>query len=234
MAGTGEWGKQAEFNELVISSGIIGFFDKPVEIKRGMFSNWYVNWRTLASDSFMLDKVTDYIIDFIGYIGAKPRCIYGVPDGATKWAVVSQMKWAKSRPDFGKGKYPVPMGRSKPKEHGVPKDRFFVGEPRGPTLVIEDVTVMGESLINVVNMLKSIQVPVIGTIALTDRDERSVYGKSVKDTLASMGTEYHAMSNAADLLPEALKRSRASPAILRAISNEFAQLGAKRIDLGKT
>ncbi len=229
--GSNGWKKQEEFNELVVASGIIGFFDKPVEIKRGMFSNWYVNWRTLSSDAYMLDKVADYIVDFIKHIGAKPKCIYGVPDGATKWAVISQMKWAKSMPDFAKGKYPVPMGRSKPKEHGMPKDRLFVGEPKGPTLVVEDVTVMGESLMNVVNTLESMHVNVIGTIALTDRNERSVYGKSVKDTLASIHMDYHAMSNAVDLLPEALKRSNASLAVRRAVSNEFKLLGVKNIKL---
>jgi orotate phosphoribosyltransferase len=226
-----EWARQKEFNELVLRSGIIGFYDKPVEIKRGMFSNWYINWRALASDAFMLDKVSDYIIDFISYTGLKPRCIYGVPDGATKWAVISQLKWAKSMPDFTKGKYPVPMGRSKPKEHGMPKDRFFVGEPKGPTLVIEDVTVMGESLINVVNMLKSMHVKVIGTIALTDRNEKSVYGKSVKDTLASMGIKYYAMSNALEMLPEASRRGKASTAVRKSIGKEFDQLGIKPIKL---
>lgn len=225
------WDKQEEFNDLIISSGIIGFFDKPVEIKRGMFSNWYVNWRTIAGDAFMLDKVTDYIIDFIDYIGLRPRCIYGVPDGATKWAVVSQLKWARSKPDFARGKYPLPMGRSKPKEHGVPQDRFFVGEPKGSTLVIEDVTVMGESLINVVNMLKSIHVPVDGTLALTDRNEKSVYGKSVRDTMSSMGTDYYAMSNALELLPRACRKANPDKKVRASIEKEFENLGIKHIKL---
>ena len=225
------WPKQNEFNDLILDSEIIGFFDKPVEIKRGMFSNWYVNWRTLAGDAFMLDKVTDYIVDFVKFIGLKPRCIYGVPDGATKWAVVSQMKWARGMKDFAKGRYPVPMGRSKPKEHGIPKDRFFVGEPEGPTLVLEDVTVMGDSLVNVISTLESINIPVLAAMALTDRNERSVYGKSVRETIESRKVKYYAMSNALDLLPEAYRIANPNRGIRNAVEKEFKQLGIKPIKL---
>ncbi len=231
MAGVGPWPRQAEFDDLIVSSRVIGFFDEPVEIKRGMFSNWYVNWRTLSSDVFMLDKVTDLIIDFIRHTGVDPECIYGVPDGATKWAIVSQLKWARSRPDYRQGAYAMPMGRSKPKEHGVPKDRFFVGEPRGRTLILEDVTVMGDSLVNVVNTLKAMHIEICAAMALTDRNERSAYGKSVRETLAALGVEYHAMSDAIGLLPKAFAASGASAEIGAKVEEEFRQLGVKRLRL---
>jgi orotate phosphoribosyltransferase len=39
------------------------------------------------------------------------------------------------------------MGRAKPKDHGDPKDRYFVGEPGGKVVILEDVTTTGKSLI---------------------------------------------------------------------------------------
>ena len=36
------------------------------------------------------------------------------------------------------------MGRAKPKQHGSPEDKYFVGEPNGKIVVLEDVTTTGK------------------------------------------------------------------------------------------
>ena len=46
------------------------------------------------------------------------------------------------------------MGRGKQKEHGDPKDKFFVGIPNGDTIILEDTTTTGSSLINTIIQLK--------------------------------------------------------------------------------
>ena len=231
VAAKREWPKAAEFGDLIVSMGIVGFFNKPVQIKRGLFSNFYVNWRTPSADAYMLDKITDYILDFISFEGLKPRCIYGVPEGATKWGIVTQFKFARQMADFAPGKYPIPLGRSSPKEHGMPQDRYFVGPPSGPTIILEDVTVEGEALLNVIDKLQSIKVPIIAAVALTDRNEKGPDGKSVEETLKERGVRFYAMSNAADFLPRAFKKYKPGAPVARAIEEEFRQRGVKRLKL---
>ncbi len=226
-----DWPKRKEFEDFLISLGIVGFFEKPVQIKRGLFSNFYVNWRTPSGDAFLLDKVTDYILDFIKFNRLKPKCIYGVPEGATKWGIVTQLKWAKGQPDFRKGMYPVPQGRSVPKEHGMPQDRYFVGAPKGPTVIIEDVTVEGESLLNVIDKLQSLGIPIVAAIALTDRNEKTPNGSSVEEIVKSKGVKYCAMSNALSFLPIVYSLNRPGKSVGKAVEEEFKDRGTARIRL---
>jgi orotate phosphoribosyltransferase len=134
---------QDKFNAFVIEHNVVGFFEEPIKLKSGRQSHWYVNWRTAGSDAYLLDCLTDYVVQFTenllknGALESKPSCFYGVPEGATKLGVLTQYKWAKQSPDFSVGSHILPMGRGKIKEHGVPKDRYFVGQPTGPTIVLE-------------------------------------------------------------------------------------------------
>ena len=223
------WMRQAEFDSIILSSGAIGFFADPVEIKKGVFSSFYINWRTVASDAFLLDKVTDLIIDFIGHSALRPSSIYGVPDGATKWGIVSQLKWARLQKDFAQGAYSVPMGRSAPKAHGMPQDRMFVGMPRGPTVIIEDVVVEGEALLNSIRLLRDAKVNVVAAIVLTDRNEKSKGARSVGDEVEAMGIKYFAMSNATELVPAAFSMSGRRGIIAKSIEKEYAERGAAKM-----
>ena len=128
---------QEEFNRFILENNVVGFFEEPIRLKSGRMSNWYVNWRNIAEDVLLLDKLIDYVITFTENLGLEPDCFYGVPEGATKLAIITQYKWAKAQADYGPGKYVLPMGRGKPKEHGELKDRFFIGIPRGKTVVLE-------------------------------------------------------------------------------------------------
>jgi len=51
------WEKEKElFYNLIIENDIIGFFKEPLKLKSGRLSYWYVNWRNISEDIFLLDK----------------------------------------------------------------------------------------------------------------------------------------------------------------------------------
>ena len=77
------WDKN-KFYRFIIDNEVIGFFEKPLKLKSGRLSHWYVNWRTVAEDVYSLDKLTDFIINFVKSQGLNPNCFYGVPEGAKK------------------------------------------------------------------------------------------------------------------------------------------------------
>ena len=189
------------FHNFILDNKIIGFFKEPLKLKSGRLSYWYVNWRNISSDVYLLDQLTDYILLFIDYLGLKPLCFYGVPEGATKLGIITQYKWARRQKNYNSGIYPLSMGRAKQKEHGDPKDRFFVGIPKGKTIILEDVTTTGDSLINTIINLKKLDVNIIATIGLTNRNELRDDGKSVKVIISEYNIPYYAMSNAIELLP---------------------------------
>ncbi len=222
---------QGEFNRFALENNVVGFFEKPIKLKSGRMSNWYVNWRNVAEDVFLLDRLTDYIIAFTEDLGLEPDCFYGVPEGATKTGILTQYKWARRSPDYGPGSHALPMGRGKPKEHGAPKDRYFVGQPRGKTIVLEDVTTTGSSLLTAIDSLAEVGVPVIAAFGLTNRMELRDDGQSVKAAVESKGIPYYALSDAFQLLPEAYKRLNPGEDIARAIEEEFKKYGVRELRL---
>ena len=151
--------------------------------------------------------------------------LFGTPDGATKLAVLAQYKWAKAQNDFEVGKYALSMGRKTPKDHGEVKDRFFVGEPRGKTIVLEDVTTTGGLLLKAVKTLLDQGVEVTAAVALTNRNETMEDGRHVSEALQDLGVKYFAMSNGVELLPELIKNFTTS------IEREFKQYGQQALKL---
>ena len=237
----GSFNQQA-FNDFIINNDVIGFFEKPITLKSGRQSNWYVNWRTIASDVYRLDQLTDFIVAFTQTkllerkLCKTPECFYGVPEGATKYAVLTQYKWAKQQSNYGPGSHVLAMGRSKPKEHGVPSDRFFIGAPAGATLVIEDTTTTGGSLLETLDKLIAADIEVIAAIGLTNRMERRDDGLSVAEAIAAKQSRgrsisYLNLSSATALLPQAFKRLQPSLAIARAVEAEFREVGIEPLVL---
>lgn len=228
-----EWPRFSEFRQLMLSIGVVGFLNTPIEIRPRLHSNLYINWTIAASDAYLLDRLTDLILDLIKFSKLNPKCIYGVPESATKLGVVTQLKWAKEQEDFKTGMYAVPMGRGKIKEHGMPDDKFFLGEPKGSTVVVEDVVMEGEALLNTIDRLQSMNVHVIAAIVLTDRNEKTPDGQSVKSAVESRGVKYFAMSNALEFLPEVYESKSPGEAIGRAIEEEYRKRGVEPIKLTK-
>ena len=218
---------QEEFKRFILENGVVGFYKRPVRLKSGRFSHWYVNWRGVAEDVFLLDRLTDYIIAFTEDLGLEPECFYGVPEGATKTGIITQYKWARKSRGYGPGSHVLPMGRGRAKQHGAPKDRYFLGQPRGKTIVIEDVATTGDSLIAAIDSLGEAGTSVTGAFALTDRMEVRDDGKSVREMMELREIPYYALSDALELLPEAYRMLRPGEDIARAIEEEFERYGVR-------
>lgn len=213
------------FTEFVIDSKIVGVFDAPITLKSGRLSHWYVNWRTALEDAWSLEQVVHFTLAFAHHRGLAPDTFYGVPEGATKLGVALQMEWAKQQAGYGRGSHVVAMGRAKPKEHGDPKDKYFVGKPVGRTVVVEDTTTTGGSLIETLAKLREAGVDVVAAIALTNRNERRDDGYTVAQILEQQGIPYFALSNARDILPSVLDRGSAGTDLRHAIDHYFEQYG---------
>lgn len=223
--------EQEKFNEFIINQGIVGFFKEPITLKSSRISNWYVNWRNVAEDVYLFDELVDFIIAFVENLGLNPDCFYGVPEGATKLGIITQYKWAKMQPNYGPGVYPLPMGRGKPKEHGTSKDRYFLGVPRGKTIVLEDVTTTGGSLLSTIDNLLEAGISIIAAIGLTNRNEKRDEGKSVKEAVEEKGVSYYAMSDALDLLPKIYKKLKPGEGVAELIEEYFEKYGIEKIKL---
>jgi len=228
---------QAAFDAFVLDNKVIGFFEKPITLKSGRQSNWYVNWRTVSEDAFLSDQLADFVISFVnglvasGKISAAPQTLYGVPEGATKVAMIAQLKWAQASGTFAPGSHILAMGRGKPKEHGVPKDKYFLGVPRGTTVVIEDVTTTGGSLLTCIESLCAADVSCPYAVGLTNRMELRDDRKSVAQALRALSpaVEYFHMSSAVTLLPLAARRSNPGAKILAEVEREFSEVGVEPI-----
>lgn len=210
------------FNQFIIENKIVGFYEEPITLKSGRKSHWYVNWRTILGDAFLIDRLSDFLIDFVRDANLIPDAFYGVPESATKLGIIATYKYVKHLPGFGAGSHALPMGRGKAKEHGVPEDRYFLTPPRGKIVVIEDVTTTGQSLISTLDQLKEIHADVIGAVGLTNRMERRDDGKSVEDAVKKCGVPYLAMSRAKEFLPQAIREFKPSQKIIRAIEKELS------------
>ena len=224
-----KWNKD-DFYSFIIENKIIGFFDHPLKLKSGRLSYWYVNWRNVAEDVYLLDKLTDFLIAFVSNVGLNPDCFYGVPEGATKLGILSQYKWAKQN-NFEKGAYVLSMGRAVPKDHGDPKDKYFLGIPRGKVIVLEDVTTTGGSLVETIDNLKKLEIVIIAAIGLTNRNELRDDKKSVSEIVSERGIKYYAMSDALDLLPILYQKIKPQEEIVKHIENYFSEYGTKELKL---
>lgn len=239
---TGEF-DQTKFNHFIVENRVIGFFKEPVRLKSGRISNWYVNWRTVSEDVFLTDILSDYVIAYVktllqsGKLAEAPDCFYGVPEGATKLGIITQYKWAKSQTNFSKGSHTLAMGRGKPKEHGVPRDRFYVGMPTGKVVILEDVTTTGSSLIETIKNLQLTELEIVAAIGLTNRMERRDDGVSVAEAVERLTSKgrpipYYQLSSSLELLPLAFKSENPGELIKKEIEKEFLEVGIEPIDLG--
>ena len=213
------------FYDFIIENNVIGFFDELLTLKSGRKSYWYVNWRTVAEDVFLLNKVSDFLLLFVKHLNFKPDCFYGVPEGATKLGVITQYKWAFKDKNITSGKYILSMGRGKPKDHGALKDKYFLGIPKGKVILVEDTTTTGSSMLKAIDDLLENKVNIIAAIGLTNRNEIRDDGDTVEEAIKKKGVQYYAMSNAIDLIPQL----NPSPTISNHIISYFKKYGTREI-----
>ncbi len=215
------------FYDFIIENNVVGFFDEPLTLKSGRKSYWYVNWRTVAEDVFLLDRVSNFLLSFVRYLNLKPDCFYGVPEGATKLGIITQYKWAFYDKKIKPGKYVLSMGRGKPKDHGDLKDRYFLGIPKGKVILVEDTTTTGSSMLKAIDDLVDNKVNIMAAIGLTNRNEIRDDGNTVEEAIKRKNVQYFAMSNAIDLIP----RLNPKPPISNHINDYFKKYGTREIKL---
>jgi orotate phosphoribosyltransferase len=227
-------GKMAEFDRegyirFALQHGVIGFSNDEIKLKSGRLSRWYANWRTPAEDVCLTEVLSDYVISFAKSLGHEPNLFLGVPEGATKLAIITQYKWAKESETYSPGSHPLSMGRGKSKEHGAPKDRFFVGEPKGNAVLLEDVTTTGGSLLGYIDCVKGAGANILAAYGLMTRQALRDDRKTVEEACREKGVNYYAMCTAQDLLPRAYKQYICD--LARSVEEEFQKYGAVPLKL---
>ncbi len=222
---------QDQFNSFILENNVIGFFNQPITLKSGKQSHFYINWRTVTEDVYLTDQLSNYILAFVQTKNLSLDCFYGVPEGATKIAILTQYKLATSSPNYQKASHCLPMGRGKPKEHGAPKDKYFVGEPQGRICVVEDVTTTGGSLLSTIDQLLQMRKQNLFALGLTNRNDLFDNGNTVEKLFSQKGILYFAMSNAFDLLPHAYQIQQPGMDMAQKVEQEFISQGIKRLRL---
>jgi orotate phosphoribosyltransferase len=213
---------QEEFNDFIIENNIVGFFEEPIKLKSGRRSHWYVNWRKAAGDPYLLDLLTDYLVEFTKTLDLDFDCFNGVPDGATMTGVIASYKWAKQAENYDIGSHAVFIKRSKPKDHGKPEDQFYVGKI-GKAIVFEDVTTTGGSLLTYLDKLAEDGIEVIAAVGATNREAIRDDGLTVKEAVEKKGIPYYAMSSAFDFLPKAFEKLNPGKDIVEFVKVEFGE-----------
>jgi orotate phosphoribosyltransferase len=205
----------------MIQHDIPGFFEQPVTLASGKQSHWYVNWRHAAKDVFALEQIVALLLESIEQMGLQPDVIFGVPEGASKLAVLAQYKWAKRSSNYGPGSHILAMGRGRQKEYGAISDRAFLGAPKGRVLIIEDVTTTGQSLLDAAVQLQELEdVVLLGALSLTNRHIPGPGEPTIKEQFAAQGILFEAMVEAQDILPAAIKSYKPSTDIFTALRLE--------------
>ncbi|MHA1725623.1 MAG: orotate phosphoribosyltransferase [Promethearchaeota archaeon] len=224
------WNEE-EFIKFIFDNNVLGFFETPLTLKSGRLSYWYINWRNISEDVFLLDKLTDFILDYVEAFHINPDTFYGVPEGATKLGIITQYKWAKRYKKLSKGDFVLSMGRVKPKEHGDPKDKYFLGKPRGKVVILEDTITTGKSLLSTIKNMKNMNINIHAIICLSNRNELRADGKNIVDIIKDLNIKFHAMSNAIDILPRAIKKFQVKESIIQEIKNYFEKYGSMKLNL---
>ncbi len=222
---------QEEFNRFIEENNVYGFFEDAITLKSGRKSHFYANWRNVVEDVWLTDRLAEFVISFTESIGLRVDTFYGVPEGATKLGLITQFKWAQQSANYAKGSHVLAMGRAKPKDHGEPKDKYFVGMPRGNVVVIEDVTTTGGSLLRTLKGLAESGVCVVCVMSLTNRMEKRDDGLSVKEAVENKGFPFYSMSSSLELLPIMYKILQPGEHIAHSIEQEFGEYGVQELKL---
>jgi orotate phosphoribosyltransferase len=164
----------SEFLNFIKEQKIVGYFDQPITLKSGEESNWYVNWRHVTNEASTLLKTAQFILDYCKDHHLNFESFYGVPEGATKIGVAVSLLHFQNSENKKELGFPVCMGRGKPKIHGASEDKYFIGMPKGKTLVLEDVTTTGGSLFDAIDKSQGSRINIVGAISLTDRSDGNV------------------------------------------------------------
>lgn len=220
---------QSALNRFIVDNDVIGFFPEGRTLKSGRFSYWYANCRNLAATVGLMDRTADFLLAFLAARGLGCDYVYGVPAGVTALATVVNYK----RGMASNGRHSVVIGREKPKQHGDPRDRYFIGPvDRGDRVVVlEDVTTTGGSLLKTLDVLGEAGVEVVAVVSIVDRMELRDDGKSVAQCVGDKGCRYFSLTDADQVIPLAIARYQPDRDFLRKFQQKYNEFAIKRIEL---
>jgi len=197
--------KKEQFIKFFINNGGISFFDKNAKAKySGKPSTIYFNWRTIVEDVYNLEKCANYVISYIKAKKLNPDCFLGVPEGASKLAVIMQYKWARTSGKYKKGSHIMALARGNSKKHGMPKDRDFLGIPKRKVFLIEDIASRGGAIIDIIKKLKKVNITPYAVIVLSDRTNKETKTKLLK-FLSTKKIRYYAITNQKEVVEKAVE-----------------------------
>lgn len=208
---------------------MVGIKEEPFKLKSGRLSHWYANCRVLSDNSEILSRTADFVVQFLQDRGIGFDYVYGVPAGATKLAVAINMSLGQKNPS-----QKIMIGREKPKEHGDPKDKYFIGNPEqgDKVVVVEDVTTTGSSVISQLKFLKEAKVNVVAVIALVNRLEKRDDGLGVAEYIKKeFDIPYQWLTDAKRVLPLAAKQAKLSEELLEKVQKNVDEFSVETIKL---
>lgn len=221
-----------KFNKLIEEKNVFGFYNEAKTLGDGRKTWLFIDWKPLMSDVFLTDKLADFVLAFVKSENLKVDSFYGVPESATKIALICQYKLAKQSGCFSEKSHVLSLGRGNPRTHHKrPQDNYFLGKPKGEVIVIEDVVASGESLITALDNLKEANISVSGVIALSDRLDKRNDNLGVKDIVEKRGLRFYCMSSLVEILPLIYKKLTPREKIMKGITKEFREAHTSRINL---
>ncbi|MDE1869759.1 MAG: hypothetical protein KGH71_02115 [Candidatus Micrarchaeota archaeon] len=248
--------KQASFNRSILTNNLVGFYEQPKELASGRVSNFFIRWKEMYNNYNLIKSTIKFTLGFINEMGLEPMSILGVPEGMNPFAASTQLSYIAGKSSMEQSKYTVASIRKIPKVHGHPLDKYFIGAPKEPIVLVEDVTTTGISVLQSMLHVKLAGLKVDFVVSLTDRMERppilgTDYYERVRkysDTLNSLmntrgeklnppdvatavqlaGAKYFSMSDVSQLLAPAAKRAKISAAVREKVIKEREKFGMEQ------
>jgi orotate phosphoribosyltransferase len=223
--------RKEEFDKLILDNKVVGIKPEPFKLKSGRLSYWYANCRVMSDTYELLDKTASFVIDFIVDHKLDFDYVYGVPAGATKLAVAINYKLGQEN---DRDSQKIIIGREKPKEHGDPKDRYFIGPVQSGdnVIVLEDVTTTGGSVIDQLKFLKEAGLNIIAVVALVNRLEKRDDGLGVAEyIMKQFNVPYYNLTDAQRILPIAIKHGNLAKDMVAKVEETVNQVSISPIKL---
>ena len=223
--------KKEEFDKFILDNKVVGIKPEPFKLKSGRLSYWYANCRVMSDTFELIDRTAGFVADFISEHKLDFDYVYGVPAGATKLAVAINYRIGQKN---NKNSQKIIIGREKPKEHGDPKDRYFIGPVQSgdKVIVLEDVTTTGGSVIDQLKFLKEAGLDIVAVVALVNRLEKRDDGLGVAEYIKKeFNVPYYNLTDAKRILPAAIKHGNFGNDMVAKVEETVNQVSISPIKL---
>jgi orotate phosphoribosyltransferase len=209
-------------DNFLIERKCVGFFDPPITLKSGRPGHYYINIRNAVTTQEDLQKIAKFAFEYAMKRGLKPDQFIGVPEGATPIGQEATKLINYKTPET----IPLTILRSKPKDHGDPKDRYSVGPlvPGTHAVMIEDVSTTGASGEPAIMALQESGVLIDEFHSIASRLERRDDGRTVGEAYKDKyGISYSALTDSTTLIPKAVEQQKPSRRVLENVEDYFKE-----------